>query len=131
MDEPSKANRPAVPGHTEQPMPVDPDPSVRSAHDLVCMELRDMGGLTEALRWAAIGYVNERAELGLKRYGQRLVPNDGRDRLRDALEESADLVAYLADLRRSGGLRDDRTYHLAVSVFLDLVAQREGVRWPW
>lgn len=129
MTEPSRANRPAVEGHPEQPMPVNPDPTLPGAHEIVCTELRDMIGLIGALRWAAIGYMTGRADVGWKRYGQRLVPNDGRDRQRDALEEAADLVAYLADLRRSGGLAKEQTYHCAMTVYLDLVAQREGVEW--
>lgn len=129
MTEPSRANRPAVEGHPEQPMPVNPDPTVIGAHEIVCTELRDMSGLTGAVRWAAIDYMTGRADIGWKRYKQRLVPNNGRDGLRDALEEAADLVAYLANLRRTGGLRDERTYHCAMTVFLDLVAQREGVAW--
>lgn len=131
VTEPSRADRAPIEGHTDQPMPVSPDPTVSGAHEVVCTELRDMGGLTEKLRWAAVNYMTGRAELGWKRYGQRLVPNDERDRQRDALEEAADLVAYLADMRRSGGLANERTYHFAVTVFLDLVAQREGVEWPW
>lgn len=131
MPEPTRANREPIEGHPEQPMPVNPDLTVVGAHEIVCTELRCMGGLSEGLRWAAVNYLTRRAELGFLRYGQRLVPDDGRDRLLDALEEAADLVAYLADLRRSGGLADDRTYHFALTVLLDLVAQREGVAYPW
>jgi hypothetical protein len=37
----------------------------------------------------------ERDALGLRRYGVRLQPHNGRDMLRDALEEAMDLVVYL------------------------------------
>lgn len=36
-----------------------------------------------------------RDQLGRERYGVPLQPNNGRDALRDAYEESLDLVAYL------------------------------------
>jgi hypothetical protein len=39
--------------------------------------------------------MRSRKELGLKRYGSLLQPENGRDNLRDAIEEVADLFAYL------------------------------------
>lgn len=36
-----------------------------------------------------------RKQLGLKRYGSLLQPNNGRDNLQDAYEEALDLVVYL------------------------------------
>jgi hypothetical protein len=42
-----------------------------------------------------LGEMRERQSLGLSRYGVHLQPHNGRDALRDALEEALDLVAYL------------------------------------
>jgi len=39
--------------------------------------------------------LHERAEVGRKKYGERLQPNNGRDALQDAYEESLDLSLYL------------------------------------
>ena len=37
----------------------------------------------------------DRGIVGVKRYGTRLQPNNGRDSLRDALDEALDLACYL------------------------------------
>jgi len=42
--------------------------------------------------------LTERAEVGKKRYGTYLQPNNGRDALLDAYQEAQDLVMYLAQL---------------------------------
>ena len=39
--------------------------------------------------------LDKRAEIGLKKYGERLKPNNGRDALQDAYEEALDLANYL------------------------------------
>lgn len=39
--------------------------------------------------------IQERKEIGYKRYGTYLQANNGRDALRDAYEEAMDLVIYL------------------------------------
>jgi hypothetical protein len=48
---------------------------------------------------AAAKILLERAILGEKRYGTKLQPFNGRDYLTDAIEEAADLLAYLVGLR--------------------------------
>ena len=39
--------------------------------------------------------IRERAEMGRKKYGRALLPNDGRDSMRDLYEELLDAVQYL------------------------------------
>lgn len=58
-----------------QPLPTTSDRA--SAHDLL------------------INFVAKRKDLGLRRYGSLLQAGNGRDSLRDALEEVVDLAAYL------------------------------------
>lgn len=69
---------PSLTIETEQPPPQPPaDPSAPAVWDLVKfdMEARDA--------------------TGLRRYGTRLRPGNGRDALKDAYEEALDLVVYL------------------------------------
>ena len=42
-----------------------------------------------------ISDLNERAEVGIQRYGSLLSSNNGRDSLTDAYQEALDLVMYL------------------------------------
>ena len=48
--------------------------------------------------------IEKRAEIGLKKYGERLKPNNDRDALQDAYEEALDLAMYLkqAIVERNG-----------------------------
>ena len=39
--------------------------------------------------------IRERDAMGLRKYGQRLTPGDGRNSLIDAYQEALDLVVYL------------------------------------
>lgn len=49
--------------------------------------------------------LQERAEHGLKKYGQYLTAGDGRDHLKDAYQEAMDLVMYLRQEIRERELR--------------------------
>lgn len=53
-------------------------------------------------------WILERKELGIRRYGRPLEAHNGRDALRDALEEAVDLSLYLAQviIERDGKLPD-------------------------
>ena len=42
--------------------------------------------------------IKKRDNFGLRKYGTRLQPHNGRDTLRDAFEEALDLVVYLRTL---------------------------------
>lgn len=58
---------------------------------------------------ALIRALRERREHGIRKYGQPLMTEDGRDTLRDAWEEALDLACYLtkALLQRDGRLPTD------------------------
>ena len=115
----TRANRPPVAGHTEQPMPV-PRPDLASAHELACADIQGML-VAAPVRDEACSVLRSRARIGLERYNAVLTPGNGRDGQRDAIEEAADLVAYLQCGIREGWCRP-RTYTTAMGVFLDLVA---------
>ena len=57
-----------------------------------CFNWREMA---TDVQQAVIADINARRELGIKRYGQALQPNNGRDGLQDAYEEAIDLCMYL------------------------------------
>ena len=99
----------------DQPLPREV-PGVPGSHELVIADLaRDFPGSQ-----ASQAFMADRADVGLKRYGQPLRPHNGRDTRRDAKEEAADLVAYLKTMEREGEAVD-RFYHLALLVYVGLV----------
>lgn len=99
----------------DQPLPREV-PGIPGSHELVIADLvRDFPCSTASQEFMA-----GRAEVGLKRYGQPLRPNNGRDTRRDAKEEAADLVAYLKTMEREGEAVD-RFYHLAQLIYVGLV----------
>lgn len=51
--------------------------------------------LSEKERAEAIKLISERCKKGLAEYGQPLMSEDGRDTIRDAREEAADLLQYI------------------------------------
>lgn len=108
----------------EQPLPL-PCPGVEGAHDLLVKDLA-LSGVPELLFEEATARILARKQLGLERYGQLLCPDNGRDTLRDALEEALDLCVYLRNLLRLGHSLHD-TYSAAVGVFLDLVILRASL----
>lgn len=108
----------------EQPLPT-PCPGVVGAHDLIVRDLA-LISLPAPLFDAAVSRVLDRKQVGLDRYGQLLCPDNGRDTLRDALEEALDLCAYLRNLLRLGHQLFD-TYNAAVRVYLDLVIEQENL----
>lgn len=129
MTEPATdTGTPAV-AHGPQPMPVNRHPELPGAHELVLTDLLSWpmgcgeGIANEELRTTAYFWIIRRQMIGLETYGQPLLPDDGRDQLRDAIEETADLLAYLANLRRQGQCTTG-TYASAMSVYLDLCAEQ-------
>lgn len=98
-------------GHVEQ-----------SAHELVIQDLHAMS-LAAGLLSASAAWMTARMMIGLQRYGKPLLPDDDRDGMRDAIEEAADLVAYLKNLRRQGR-SSEPTYRTALNVLLALVAEQ-------
>lgn len=75
-------------GTTDQPAPVPACQELPGAHQLVIDDLVD------------------RAELGLDRYGTRLLPNNGRFNLLDFYQELLDGVAYVRNLMAELELND-------------------------
>lgn len=103
--------------HREQPPPVpNGGPSM---HDLVCAELQ------------------KRKHLGLNRYGSLLQAGNGRDALRDALEEALDLAVYLMqviaerDTTDVARLRAQHVAVLALHVSRDVAWCAECPTEPW
>lgn len=71
-----------------------------AVHDLVLADLLHRSG-SESLAQV----IRERRALGLRRYGTVLQAGNGRDAVRDAVDEVADLVCYLRQVvaeRRAG-----------------------------
>ena len=81
---------------TDQPEPIQT--SEPSVHDLV------------------IDVIRERKNLGMRKYGTVLQASNGRDHLTDAIEEAADLLAYLAAERETRRIRTERTPTLREAV---------------
>lgn len=65
----------------------------------------------ESVQDALIKMIEERRELGIRRYGRPLETFNGRDPLRDALEEAVDLAAYLMQcvMERDATKREEPT----------------------
>jgi hypothetical protein len=115
--------------HEEQPLPRY-CPGVEGAHDLM---IRDLGNTSSyipgVLYQATVERIVARKKVGFDRYGQLLCPDDGRDTLRDAMEEALDLCAYLRNLLRLGH-KLETTYYAAFGVLLDLVCEQDGIPKP-
>lgn len=62
----------------DQPLPIPNDET-----DIQTLVMRD---------------IEDRRELGIRRYGTALQPHNGRDALQDAYEEAIDLAMYLKQL---------------------------------
>jgi hypothetical protein len=112
--QPSRANRPVVAGHVEQPLPAAVAGAV-GTHELM---LGDLGWVFPAqAREALEVIIDERRRIGLERYGQPLQSGNGRSDLRDALEEAVDLAAYLFNADRAGvggPVPLDQMYRMAI-----------------
>jgi hypothetical protein len=97
----------------DQPMPTVTTDGECGAHDLVLADSR--------LSAAASLWIGVRKQIGLDTYGTVLAPNNGRDGGRDAVEEAADLVAYLRNLI-SEGRAVATEYGLAIDLLDRLVS---------
>lgn len=116
---------------SEQRAPVH-HPGVAGTHDLVISDLEHVTRLpsgrelTARMRLVTQQVVASRRDHGLATYDTMLQPGNGRDCGRDALEEAADLVAYVRN-----GLREGRPWHrlydVATELLVDLTAQTGGL----
>lgn len=70
--------------------------------------------------------IKERREVGIKRYGTALQPNNGRDALQDAYEEAIDLCMYLKQLIVEREINDS-----AEGVWIDCKHKQENVNGLW
>lgn len=115
---------------TEQPAPV-PN-RWPGAHDELIESLRDLKG-PEAERMRQ--ELAARRDLGRERYGTLLQPFNGRDALRDLLEEVLDAMAYAHQVRLEDGfasLPDDGSNLETVlagvcGAVIALIDRRDGV----
>jgi hypothetical protein len=117
------------PGDQAMPVPND-GPSM---HDLVCEDLASYEAGTPGVS-GLLRALAERKELGLKRYGTVLQAHNGRDALRDASDESVDLLVYLRQaIAETGDGSDPRrlrrlrlAYGSALQAAADLHRVRDG-----
>lgn len=79
-----------------------PEPTKQRDGDQPLPTPNDLPLVADALR----GYIEDRKQVGIERYGVALQPHNGRDALRDAFEEAVDLATYLAQvlIERDGHL---------------------------
>lgn len=78
----------------DQPLPVPNDSP--GMHDLVIADWRELDG---AIWPSIIREMQARRDVGLQRYGQPLQAGNGRDALRDLLEEVLDAAVYARQVR--------------------------------
>lgn len=111
-------------GHVEQRLPV----ATGGPHvpDLVAADLLDRYGAAGGRLVAAD--LADRKALGIERHGQPLQAHNGRDALRDAYEESLDLVVYLRQVWEEGG-DVGNTYVLALRVACRLASRTAAAGW--
>jgi 8-oxo-dGTP pyrophosphatase MutT (NUDIX family) len=104
---------------------------VQGTHDWVIRHLRLLSQMptgrpwSAALRAATCAVLASRRNVGLETYGTPLQPGNGRDSGRDAVEEAADLVVYVANWMREG-VDVGRQYQVSVELLADLVASTGG-----
>lgn len=95
-------------------------------HDLVIGDLEEMQSPGAA---ALARMLSARAELGYRRYGQVLQAHNGRDAVRDAVEEIADFLVYLRQVdAETPTVFGPALNRLALSLGVDLLNQALGGR---
>ena len=96
-----------VPWHEEdaEMQPTDPLPGlpVRPTREGRPGDSQDMPTMSENydgpdVQSLVIADINARRNVGIERYGQALMPNNGRNAILDAYEETLDLCCYLRQL---------------------------------
>lgn len=106
----------------DQPLPtVNDQPAVQ---DLVISDLHAAGYQaseeTKARLALIAADVEDRKRLGIERYGTLLQAHNGRDSLRDAYDESLDLIIYLRQLIAEGKIRLTTLYLGAIEISIQL-----------
>jgi hypothetical protein len=101
----------------EQPRPI-PNENVAS-WELV---IHDLAFHRSPYARLVIDDARERDRMGAEKYGTRLQPHNGRDSLRDAYEESLDLIVYLRNKIAESWMDDESVsiYWASVAVCLSI-----------
>lgn len=116
----------------EQPKPTPNDePCIQ---DIVTSSLRSQAktNLVDSRLYIHVAdYIERRKQIGIQRYGTVLQPNNGRDALRDAFEEAADLTVYLTQFAyeniETEGLEDLLTDSFTILTAIGyLMIKRDG-----
>jgi hypothetical protein len=109
-----------------------------SMHDLVCEDIRTRWAsgtigaapVAPAIR-AVTAALQERKQLGLRRYGQLLQAGNGRDALRDLAEELQDAVVYCRQAIEEGKLPAEHAgvmYDGLIAMLFRVAEAREAMR---
>lgn len=106
------------PDYERQPAPLPADDPV-SSHDLVIADLQAWSNYDLA-GWAQ-SELTERKRYGLKKYGQVLHEANGRDHVRDALDEALDLSVYLRTWFDRVGDRDPAASKMISQLYQDVL----------
>lgn len=72
----------------------------------------------------AINLIKSRDSFGVKKYGQHLRTEDGRDDIQDALEELGDLMQYCYKAKLNG--KNLRDIYAMTGVLLDIILIKAG-----
>lgn len=122
---PEAAKRKDRPG--DQPMPAESVGPVM--HDLVRADLlnlpvRKLGAVLLA------DELEQRQMLGVHRYGRPLRAFNGRDALRDAVDEAADLLVYIRQaLEEAAARRDEVVRSQLAAVYQDMLRSASQLAW--
>jgi len=74
--------------------------------------------------------IESRALLGIKKYGERLLPNNGRDSLLDAYQEALDLCMYLRQVLEERQQINDKIA-LKLEYILVRLQHNTGTEWRY
>ena len=100
--------------------------------DLVIKDIRERYPNRPYVRETLIKSINERNELGIKKYGTRLQAFNGRNALMDAYQESLDLVNYLRQaIFEDHELGLVRLYHVCLdncAIICLMLERKEGTK---
>lgn len=100
------------------PVHVEGQPGI---HQLVLDSMHEWDDAKEIREVIAKG-IEDRRDLGLRKYGTVLQPGNGRDALKDAWDEALDMYVYLTQLKLEG---EDVTHELCYAeIILMKLARR-------
>ena len=94
VDPDSKNNKGSVVKDIQPPAKADKEPTKLRPEDQPLPVVNDLPIVQDEV----VQFIQKRKDLGVQRYGTALQPHNGRDGLRDLLEELVDAVNYTAQL---------------------------------